>query len=149
MTHRSTYQPPVASQPLLGNVVSLLNSSRTHGIRPLLHGARHMAKLPGGEVYYDSALELDTDGSVYAAQDGTGQSRTSLRYADGSSVDADDIPYFVLPGHFYTRHRIQLGDVAAVIYGRLLAFAVFADVGPAANIGEGSIALHRALGHET
>jgi glycosyl hydrolase group 75 (putative chitosanase) len=43
---------------------------------------------------------------------------------------------------------IRLGDVAAVIYGDKLEFAVFGDVGPSTKLGEGSIALHRALGHE-
>ena len=51
------------------------------------------------ESYYDSKLDLDTDGSIYAGQDRTGQGATAL--------------------------------------------------GPRHGIGEGSIALHRALGHET
>ncbi len=101
------------------------------------------------ESYYDSKLDLDTDGSIYAGQDRTGQGATALRYPGGRSVDANAVLYFVLPGLFYQAWRIRKGDLGAVFYRDHLAFAVFADVGPRHRIGEGSIALHRALGHET
>lgn len=148
MSH--AYTPPAASLGRLGATVSLLKSKRTREIdHSDLTGARFMCRLPGGQLYYDSKLDLDTDGSRFAAQDGTGQSKTSLRYADGKSVDADAVPYFVLPGGFYHSKGISLGDVAVVIYQARIEYAVFADVGPEDKIGEGSIALHRSLGHET
>jgi hypothetical protein len=142
------YEPPPASRAVLGAVVDLLADKQTAAL-PHLTGATYICRLPGGEIYYDSKLDLDSDGSKYAAQDKTGQAETSLRYPDGRSVDADQISYFVLPGGFYEKHGIKLGDLAAVIYGARVAFAIFGDTGPKSKIGEGSIALHRALGHET
>jgi Fungal chitosanase of glycosyl hydrolase group 75 len=143
------YLPPIASSATLGGIVDLLRNFATPVTAHHLTGARYVCKFPGGELYYDSKLDLDADGSAYAAHDPTGQAHTSLRYANGTSVDADRVSYFVLPSHFYQQHGIRLGDVAAVIYNGRLAYAVFADVGPRHRIGEGSIALHRALGHET
>jgi Fungal chitosanase of glycosyl hydrolase group 75 len=142
------YIPPLVSQRLLRGIVNLLRYAYTVTTHHL-HGARHICTLPGGELYYDSKLDLDMDGSALAAQDRTGQARTALRYADGKSVDANAAPYFVLPGGFYEKHGIRKGDIAAVLYKDRIAFAVFGDVGPRHKIGEGSIALHRALGHET
>jgi hypothetical protein len=143
------YVPPITSSVILSGIVDLLRDVATPLTCHNLTGSRYICKFPGGELYYDSKLDLDADGSAYAAHDPTGQARTSLRYANGTSVDADKVPYFVLPSHFYQQHGIRLGDVAAVIYKGRLAYAVFADVGPRHRIGEASIALHRALGHET
>jgi hypothetical protein len=143
----ANYEPPGWCRPLLGSVLTSLKSEHTV-ILPYLTGARHICKLPGGQIYYESGLELDSDGSIYARQDKTGQGGTSLR-AHGHPVDANSIPYFVLPGGFPSKHHIRLGDIAAVLHRGQIAFAVFADSGPAWKIGEGSIALHRALGHET
>ncbi|MFL6262904.1 MAG: glycoside hydrolase family 75 protein [Thermoanaerobaculia bacterium] len=113
-------------------------------------GVKAIFKLPGGQLYYDSALELDSDGSRFAAQDRTGQSDTSLHQPDGSPVDADTVPFFVLPlGGFRRQFGIELGDIAAVLHRDQVEFAVFADMGPPQGLGEGSIALHRSLGHET
>jgi hypothetical protein len=107
-----------------------------------------VVRLPGGELYYESLLELDSDGSEYMAQDPTGQPKTSLLYHDGKPLDANAVPYFVLPKPLADQMGIRLGDVAAVIYGDKVEFAIFGDVGPSTKLGEGSIALHRGLGHE-
>ena len=67
-------------------------------------------------------------------------------------IDASAIPYLVLPSDKYSSFTstkpIRIGDVGAV-YNRKtgkLSFAIFADTGPSAEIGEGSIALANALG---
>lgn len=62
-----------------------------------------------------------------------------LRY-----VNAENIPYFVLPDHFSP--NIRLGDIAWIYntHNGLNSFAVFADVGP--DVGEGSIHLAKKLG---
>jgi len=63
-------------------------------------------------------------------------------------VDARTVPYIALPRDFAERFGITLGDVVAVFNeanGRS-AYAIFADVGPRGRIGEGSIALAKALG---
>lgn len=62
-------------------------------------------------------------------------------------IDATKIPYIALPPDFAARFGIALGDLAVVVNqanGRS-AYAIFADVGPRGRIGEGSIALARAL----
>jgi hypothetical protein len=81
-------------------------------------------------------------------------STTSLRNAAGSPkvpgtyVDARKIPYIVLPPEFMKQFGVTLGDLAVVTNQRngKTSFAIFADVGPHGKIGEGSVALARALG---
>ncbi|HEX8215698.1 MAG TPA: DUF2272 domain-containing protein [Allosphingosinicella sp.] len=108
--------------------------------------------LPGGQMYFESRLELDTDG--WPGGNGRGdrhyQSATSYRLADKTSIDANIVPYFVLPQpvDWVKGFRIWLGDVAAVLYENKLAFAVFADFGGRDSMGEGSLELFRQLGME-
>jgi hypothetical protein len=61
-------------------------------------------------------------------------------------VDAESINFFVLPGRLGLGAR--LGDFGVVIRpsNNDYDYAVYADVGPASKIGEGSIALAAALG---
>ena len=146
-TTAMAYQPPSPNIALLGSITNLL-ANATAVNHAFVKGGKAVFVLAGGALYYDSLLDLDSDGSKFAAADPTGQSGTSLTQPDGSPVDADTVPYIVLPGHFYQQFNIRMGDIAAVMFNGLLEFAVFADVGPHNKIGEGSIALHRSLGHE-
>ncbi|HEY2114641.1 MAG TPA: glycoside hydrolase family 75 protein [Candidatus Angelobacter sp.] len=81
-------------------------------------------------------------------------STTSLHNAAGSPtapgtyVDARKVPYIVLPPEFMKQFGVALGDLAMVTNRRngKTSFAIFADVGPHGKIGEGSVALARALG---
>ena len=61
-------------------------------------------------------------------------------------VDADQIPYVVLPAD--QRGGASLGDFCAVLNraNDNVAYAIFADLGPRGRIGEGSIGLARELG---
>jgi hypothetical protein len=62
-------------------------------------------------------------------------------------VNAEEIPYIVLPPALSSQGQVHLGDFAAVINkadGKI-AFAIFADVGPPEKLGEGSIALANEL----
>lgn len=109
--------------------------------------AKRMEILPGGLLYFRSGMQVDADGSPRARSiDPCGQSQTSLKHPGGASVDAEQIPYFVLPAGSYTKLGIKLGDIAAVRYNGQVQFAVFADVGPSYKMGEGSMALAQALG---
>ena len=113
-----------------------------------------MCKFPNGELYFESQLDIDTDRSQYWSEDGPpakpfGSPNTSARWADGKSLDADLINYFVLPGGFYAHHGISVGDIGVVIRDIRMTYACFGDVGPSGKLGEGSIALHRELGNET
>jgi hypothetical protein len=64
-------------------------------------------------------------------------------------VDARKIPYIVLPGEVAGRFGIRLGDFAVVANRRngrfAYAYAIYADVGPPGKLGEGSVALAKAL----
>lgn len=143
-----SYHPPVASMGRLGRIA--LEFSRANQIdHPFAKGGKIIFKLESGELYYDSLLDLDADGSKYALTTSSGNSETSLEDPPGTPVDADAVPYFVLPGGFYEPFGIRLGDIAAVLYKDKVACAIFADVGPRTKLGEGSIKLHRLLGHET
>lgn len=149
----SNYKPNLLSRKRLGAIVDLLKRAEKveHSFQT---NPKAVLKLEGGELYFDSLLNLDTDGSIYFSQDGQGQNATSIQNSDGSPIDADAVPYFVLPEHgFYQQFGIKLGDVAAVIYRDKIEFAVFADQYGHQHLeeqlGEGSIALHRFLGHET
>jgi hypothetical protein len=63
-------------------------------------------------------------------------------------VDSTTIPYFVLPKHTLDKLGARLGDLGLVMNckNRHSSCAIYADVGPSHEIGEGSIALAKALG---
>lgn len=109
-------------------------------------------------------LTLDTDGASKEIRscDSTAQADTALSDSKGKPTDANQIPYFVLPGCGaatnkdkcktnppYRQLGLQKGDLAVVISGDKLAFAIAADIGPEKHFGEASVELHRQLGHET
>ena len=145
------YRPDPASITHLGAVVDQLQQASVIP-RAFLQPPKLLARLPGGELYFDSDLELDTDGWPLGGTHGDPfwQPDTSLRYANHGAINANEVPYFVLPlpPSSVTQFGISLGDYAAVIYKQFLAFAVFADQGPKNKLGEGSIELLRRLGQE-
>ncbi len=112
------------------------------------NGVNQLIRTPQG-VYMRARMDIDADGSPRARQiDPTGQTQTSMRYTDGSSVNAETVPYMVLPGGQYSQFGIKLGDMCLVRNkenGRVTV-AVFADVGPRHKRGEGSMALAEELG---
>jgi len=63
-------------------------------------------------------------------------------------VDAEAIPYIALPPGVLQADGARMGDFAAIVNlkNNALAFAMVADRGPVKSIGEGSIALAKALG---
>jgi hypothetical protein len=146
------YQPPAASVPVLGQIPLLFNHPMTKVLtNDFRLGEKFMCRFPSGQLYFESKLGIDTDGSVFAAQDGTGNKdgETTAKDANGNDLDADQINYFVLPkGGFDAKNGIRIGDIGVVIFGTQKVFACFGDRGPAHEIGEGSITLHRALGNE-
>jgi hypothetical protein len=62
-------------------------------------------------------------------------------------VDSETISYIVLPPVLVGSGKARLGDFAVVINKKngKSSFAIFADIGPKKNLGEGSIALAKAL----
>jgi hypothetical protein len=145
------YDPPAPTIAKLGAIAAQIGAAapidRDFDLMPAF-----LARLPGGQLYLDSRLQLDTDGwpGPAGGMDEAHQDDTSLRYRDGISVDANAVPYFVLPlpPEWPAQFGISLGDYAAILHRSFLAYAVFADEGPQDKIGEGSIRLFRELGQE-
>lgn len=153
-SHTFGYTPPTGTGAHLGAIAFELEIAER--VSPNLAGLEAMFVLPDGQFYFESDLDLDTDGEpdpgiIYDADH---QDETSLRFPDGRSLNANKVPFFVLPGP--APHgtvtvggvKVKLGDIAAVLYKDKLEFAILADTGPSAKIGEGSTALHRSLGFE-
>lgn len=145
--HSLGYNPPASTRPVLGGILDLVEQGER--LTPDLQGLEFMCKLPGGELFFQSDLDLDTDGKKESGivYEPTHQSQTSID-SSGSTVSSNSTPYFVLPGGFFGQFGIKLGDVAAVLFQDKIEYAVLADTGPRTKIGEGSIALHRSLGFE-
>jgi hypothetical protein len=146
-----TYLPDTRLLARLGNIASALGQAVPIDKEFELEPA-YLAILPGGELYLDSRLQLDTDGWTAPDDDldDSHNDQTSLRYANGSYVNANEVPFFVLPGpeSWAEAYGIRVGDYAAVLFETLITFAVFGDTGKSYKIGEGSIELLRRLGEE-
>jgi len=144
------YQPPTASLNRLGTIVDKIALAEPIG-KDITKPPKIFATLPGGQIFFDTDLELDTDGWPDGPDgDPSWQRNTSLRYADSSSINSNEVPYFVLPGPkpWYASRGVSLGDYAAIIFKDKLAFAVFGDIGPKKKLVEGSLELMRRLGQE-
>jgi hypothetical protein len=155
--HTIGYAPPAGTATHLGDIAFQLEIAERKF--PDLVGLEAMFALPDGALYFESDLDLDTDGEEdpNITYEPTHQNETTLRKAGGKSLNANVVPFFVLPGLAFSASKktvtvagvtVKLGDIAAVLYKDKIEFAVFADTGPKAKIGEGSIALHRSLGFE-
>ena len=112
-----------------------------------------LLSLANGTIFFDGKMGLDADGSPIAKLNATGtdQPETSFRFSvpGKPSVDADKIPFIVLPGGGFAQELgLEQGDLAAVVFNGKLVFAMVADAGPTCKIGEGSIQLHEELGHK-
>lgn len=128
-----------------------------------------LLRFPDGTIFFEAKMGLDTDGAVFNGNEGDATHlpdtswQPELPLSDQStvkekrSIDSNAIRYIVLPiGDFRKETGLQLGDVAMVVYNGTMSPAVVADTGPYNSpykgkvffrIGEGSIALHEALGH--
>lgn len=116
-----------------------------------------LRRLPGGPIAYVSKLAVDLDGSPFACGPNRGRSDqcpTSLMLADARGepvpLDADRVPYVVIPsrGEFSRLTGVRVGDFGVVIKDGVVAPVIVGDTGPPNKLGEGSLALHRALGRE-
>ena len=122
-----------------------------------------LRRLPGGAIGFVSKLAVDLDGSAFACGPTRGrmdQCPTSLMLIDPHGrevpIDADAIPYVVIPeagppdaaGEFTRLTGVGVGDFGVVIANGRTVPVIVADTGPFSKLGEGSLALHRALGHE-
>jgi hypothetical protein len=111
----------------LGDWWALVTDNGLPGGNPIVQGATDPA--PG---YFISTTSLED----------TSKKRTDPR----RYVDAESIPFFVLPGK--PKLGASLGDFGIAVNpsNRKACGCIFADTGPKNKIGEGSIALAKALG---
>jgi hypothetical protein len=135
----------------------------THGCRDDPNAVTALRRLPDGAIAYTSKLAVDLDGSPFACGPDHGrmdQCPTSLMLPGPGGhevpVDADAIPYVVIPeagppdveGEFARLTGVHVGDFGVVLARGRVVPVIVADTGPFAKLGEGSLALHRALGRE-
>ena len=96
----------------------------------------------------EPVIQADTDATPGYYVSTTSLIDKSRNFKDPKRyVDAEKIPYFVLPPLVMNADDIIIGDIA-LIYNRKndsLSFAIFADIGPLDKIGEGSFALANRL----
>ncbi len=114
------------------------------------HPVGKLVKTEDG-LYMRAKFDVDADGhpNVKKIDPKHGNPHTTLRYAEGNgSVNADAVPYVVLPKGQFKEHGVKVGDLAIVRNKEngALTVAVFGDVGPRHKRGEGSMALARELG---
>jgi hypothetical protein len=134
-----------------------------HGCRNDPNAVTALRRLPDGAIAYTAKLAVDLDGSPFACGPGHGhtdQCGTALildgPHGEDISVDADVIPYVVIPeagprdvrGEFTRLTGVHVGDFGVVIAKGRVVPVIVADTGPFGKLGEGSLALHRALGRE-
>lgn len=139
------------------------SSRYTRGCASDPNAVTALRRLPGGAIGYVSKLAVDLDGSAFACGPNHGrmdQCPTSLMLEDQHGrevpVDADRVPYVVIPeagppevaGEFTRLTGVHVGDYGVVIARGRTIPVIVADTGPYSKLGEGSLALHRALDHE-
>lgn len=107
-----------------------------------------------GAVFWKADLDIDCDGQATAhcnpTTDESFQSMTAFPQSDGKPLNAEKLPYIVVPGADenwdYRSSGIKGGGVAAVIHGNSVQYAVVGDTGPTGIIGEASYATAEGLG---
>ncbi|MGQ4487305.1 glycoside hydrolase family 75 protein [Streptomyces sp. SAS_281] len=108
----------------------------------------------GGAVFWKADLDVDCDGRTTAAcnpgTDPAFHGDTAFHTSDGRPLDAEKLPYVVVPAPSgtwdYAKSGIRGGGVAAVVRGEKVEYAVVGDVGPERIIGEASYATAKSLG---
>ena len=82
------YAPPNASLGRLGTIVNLIDQA-TPINKEITKPPKIFVTLPGGQIFFDTGLELDTDGWPDGPDgDPSWQRNTSLRYADNSPINS-------------------------------------------------------------
>jgi hypothetical protein len=145
--------------------------TRWYGCRSDPSRLARLLRWPDGTVAWEAKLAVDLDGSYLACTSPplTTQCPTWLMLRDPSTganvpVDSDRIPCVVIPmrgpgrdparpgvdvsREFQDRTGVRRADLGVVIRGDRVVPVLVADGGPFNKVGEGSIALHRALGRE-
>ncbi len=124
-----------------------------------------LARMPSpgvtGAVIYECKFTIDSDG-VAGAGDIDHQGQTSLRNADGGSLNASQDPFAVIPLDAQEAEKeglhkrdglpdfsslgVRLGDVGIAFWKDGESVFTVGDKGPPNNLGEGSIKMAQNLG---
>ncbi len=107
-----------------------------------------------GALFWKADMDVDCDGKQTAqcslATDPSYQNQTAASDSMGNALDAANLPYVVVPGKSarfdFGAAGLKLGDAILVLYNDKIAYAVYGDVGPTADIGEASYATVKSLG---
>ncbi|MFD3923918.1 glycoside hydrolase family 75 protein [Streptomyces sp. NPDC058595] len=107
-----------------------------------------------GAVFWKADLDVDCDGRATARcnrkSDPWFHEDTAFRQSDGKRLNAEELPYVVVPAPSGTWDHaasgIRGGGVAAVVHEDRVEYAVVGDTGPAGLVGEASYAAARSLG---
>jgi hypothetical protein len=107
-----------------------------------------------GAFFWTADLSIDCDGQSTSqcnpSTDPGYTNQTSFTQSDGQALIASVLPYVVLPlpsSRFdYNGANVRPGALAIVIYGGVMSYGVFGDVGPADVIGGASYAMAQSLG---
>ncbi|MFE2162510.1 glycoside hydrolase family 75 protein [Streptomyces lydicus] len=107
-----------------------------------------------GAVFWKADMDVDCDGQTTskcnADTDPWYQDDTAFRQANGKPLNAEKLPYVVVPSSSgiwnYASAGIKGGGVVAVIYNNQVEYAVVGDTGPDKIIGEASYAAAKGLG---
>ena len=105
-------------------------------------------------VFWKADLDIDCDGKQTTQCNSTAdpdyQDSTAAVDSMGNPLDAANLPYVVVPGKSSrfdsAAAGLAHGSVILVLYKNQIGYAVFGDVGPAADIGEASYATAVELG---
>lgn len=105
-------------------------------------------------VFWKADMDIDCDGRPTARcnhrTDPHFSPATAYRQSDGRRLDAERLPYVVLPAASriwdHRAHGVGGGSVAAIVYRDRVEYAVVGDIGPREIIGEASYAAARNLG---
>ena len=105
-------------------------------------------------VYWKADLDVDCDGRPGDRCNGRTDPHftpaTAYTESDGRPLDAERLPYVVVPGPSDTwdpgEDDVRGGSLAALVHGDRVRYAVVGDVGPTDLIGEASYAAARSLG---
>ncbi|MDB5103469.1 MAG: hypothetical protein JWP91_1158 [Fibrobacteres bacterium] len=145
----------LAADPTTDNAADLLNLTKTcathlSGAYATDDGGAKNTYICGDRknvVYWTADMDIDCDGAVTSACNVQADPWFQEGTAFGDNVQADKVPYFVIPNNFNLgSNGIGGGQIAAIIYKGKLTYAVLADTGPAGIIGEASYATAKLLG---
>lgn len=120
-----------------------------------------------GAIFWESKMAVDADGtstpSVLKSSSGSAENTSYMFRGDAAPVNAEIVPYFVLPDFdsprrvkpgkpwegsgddFCKDFGIRKGTLGVVVYRDKIAGAIFADRGPPMKIGEASIRVHELI----